>query len=331
MKKARITQIASYLPEKVLTNAELETMVQTSDDWIVSRTGMKERRIAAADQGSSDMGAEAASRLLKKAALPADQIDLILVATMTPDYVAPSTAALIQAKLQAVNAAAVDLQAACTGFLYGLSMAKAYVESGMYKNVLLVASEKMSSFIDYTDRNTCILFGDGASAALVTSTGPGLIVEAIQLGADGLLPHLAMVPSGGSKSPATIESVTKREHFFKMEGKELFKHAVRRMAAAAQKCLADACVTEAEISWIVPHQANARIIDAVGKTFSVDDSRVYRTVHKYGNTSASSISIALDELLQEHQVQVGERLLLAAFGAGLTWGAAILRKVDHEV
>lgn len=326
-KRARIVGLASYLPEKVLTNADLEKMVETSDEWILSRTGIKERRIAAADEGSSDMGAKAAQKLLSQLNCPAESIDLILVATMTPDYMSPSDAALIQAKIGATNAAAFDLQAACTGFVYGLSMAKAYIESGMYSRILLIATEKMSSFIDYTDRNTCVLFGDGASAVLVQSSGEGLLVEAVCLGADGEHPQIAWVKAGGAKCPASLETVQAREHFFKMEGKELFKHAVRRMAAAAKECLAKTHRKEEEISWIVPHQANARIIDALGKTFAVDPARVYRTVHKYGNTSASSISIALDELVQQEKLANDELILLVAFGAGLTWGAAVLKKV----
>lgn len=324
---ARIVAIASYLPEKILSNLDLEKIVDTSDEWITTRTGIKERRVAEKGEGSAAMGAEAAKRLLAKINRSADSIDLILVATMTPDFLAPSNAALIQSMLHATRAAAFDFQAACTGFVYGLSIAKAFIEAKVYRSVLLIATEKMTSFIDYADRNTCILFGDGASAALIEAKGSGLLIDSVCLGADGENPKLAWIPAGGALHPPSIETIQAKEHFFKMEGKELFKHAVRRMAAAARECLARSQLSESDISWIVPHQANARIIDAVGKTFSIDPKRVYRTIHKYGNTSASSIAIALDELLQEHELKANELILLAAFGAGLTWGAATLKKI----
>lgn len=245
---------------------------------------------------------------------------------MTPDYLAPSNAALIQAELGAINAAAVDFQAACTGFLYGLSLAKAYIESGIYKRVLLIATEKMSAFVDYQDRNTCVIFGDGASAALIEGEGKGLYIDSICLGADGSNPEIAWIPAGGSLFPASKESVERRDHFFKMQGKELFKQAVRKMRLAAEACLDKSKIKEEDLSWIIPHQANARIIDAVAKSFSVDPSIVLRTIHKYGNTSASSVAIALDELMRKQELTTGENMLLIAFGAGLTWGAAVLKQ-----
>lgn len=325
---ARIVGLASYLPEQVLTNQELEKLVETSDEWILSRTGIRERRIAAPSQGSAEMGALAARKLLDEQGVDPTTIDMILVATMTPDYLAPSTAALIQSKLGASQSAALDLQAACTGFLYGLSVAKAFIESGMYQRILLIASEKMSSFIDYQDRNTCVLFGDGASSALIEGKGEGLAIESICLGADGDNPEIAWIPAGGSLHPVNASTLAKRDHYFKMQGKELFRHAVRRMSASAASCLKQKNIEESKLKWIVPHQANARIIDAVAKSFAVDPSIVYRTVEKYGNTSASSIAIALDELLREKPIEMGELILLVAFGAGLTWGAAILKKED---
>lgn len=327
--RARIRGMASYLPEKILTNQDLERLVETSDEWIVSRTGIKERRVAAEDQGSADLGARAADKLLKEKNIDPETIDMILVATMTPDYLAPSNAALIQANLKATHAAAVDFQAACSGFLYGLSLAKAYIESGMYKRVLLIATEKMTSFVDYKDRNTCVLFGDGASAALIEGEGEGLLIESISLGADGANPEIAWIPAGGSLKPTSAQTMEDGGHFFKMQGKELFRHAVRRMSSAAENCLKQSNVQESELSWIVPHQANARIIDAVAKSFSVDPSLVYRTIHKYGNTSASSVAIALDELVREQPLDKNALILLVAFGAGLTWGASILKKVTN--
>lgn len=323
---ATIVDLASYLPKKVLSNTDLEKMVETSDEWIVSRTGIQERRIAAPEETTSDMGANAAFTLLERLGKSPDEIEFILVATMTPDYICPSTAALVQAKLGAKNAGALDIQAACSGFIYGLSVAKAFIESGIYKNVLFIASEKMSAFVDYSDRNTCILFGDGASAVWIDGSSKGLLIESVSMGADGSHPTLAWVPAGGVKKPATTETLLQKEHYFKMEGKELFKHAVRRMSSAAESCLKQNGITLADISWVVPHQANARILEAVAKAFSVDPEKVYRTVHKFGNTSASSIPLALDELLHVQDVKTGSNILLAAFGAGLTWGAALLRK-----
>lgn len=322
--KARIIGTACYLPERILSNHELEKMVETSDDWIVSRTGMKERRIARADEFTSDMGYEAAKRALETAQLSPEEVDLILFATITPDYAFPSTACLLQARLKATRAAAVDIQAACTGYLYALSQAKAFIDSGMYKNILLVASEKLSSIVNYTDRNTCVLFGDGASACVVSCQGKGLLIRDVCLGADGELAELLMLPGGGSRNPASSQTISDCMHYLKMDGKETYKHAVRRMEMACKMCLDRTGLGETEISWIVPHQANIRIIEGIAKRFGVDMQRVYLTIHKYGNTSASSIGIALDELLHEKNIQQGENLLLTAFGAGLTWGASIL-------
>lgn len=325
--QARIISMGTYLPEKILTNKDLEKMVETSDEWIVSRTGMKERRIAAADEFPSDMGTKAAIKALDAANYKPDQVDLILTATMSPDYISPATSSLIQAKLGASKAATLDIQAACTGFIYALSTAKAFIESGTYQTVLIVATEKMSAFIDYEDRSTCVLFGDGAAAALVTASGEGWSINAVCLGADGEQAHLMMIPAGGSKHPATIETVNQKQHYFKMEGNEVFKHAVRRMTAASRECLEKAGLKESDVSWLIPHQANVRIIDAIAKQFNIADEKVYKTVHKYGNTSASSVAIALDELLNEEEFKEGENLLLAAFGVGLTWGATVLTKI----
>lgn len=326
--RARIIGLGSYLPSQVLTNQDLEKMVKTSNEWIVTRTGIEERRLADKDEFPSTMGAKAAKRALKACDLSPSQIDLIIVATMTPDYISPSTAALLQHQIGAHKAVAFDIQAACTGFLYAISSAKAYIESGLYQTVLVVASEKMSAFIDYEDRNTCVLFGDGAAAAVISASGAGLAIDTICLGADGGLAELLMIPGGGSREPPTPESLEKRQQFIKMSGRELFKHAVRRMSSAAQECLQQGGVTEQDISWVVPHQANVRILDAIAKALNLPDEKIYKTLQKYGNTSASSIAIALDELMQEHPLKRGERLLLLAFGGGLTWGAALLHKID---
>lgn len=319
--------MGSFLPGKILTNQDLEKMVETSDEWIVSRTGMKERRIANPDEPPSLMAIHAAQKALEDSQISAGDIDMILVATMTPDYITPSTAALVQAKLGASKAGALDIQAACTGFLYGLSIAKAFIESNLYRNVLVIATEKLSTIIDYKDRNTCVLFGDGASAAVVSGQGTGLAIDSFCLGADGEVSDLLMIPAGGARQPSSLETVSQGLHFLRMEGKEVFKHAVRRMTAAAKECLAKTGLTESQIDWLVPHQANIRIIEALGKSFDISHERVYKTVHKYGNTSASSVAIALEELIHEQPIKDGERILLVGFGAGLTWGALILTKV----
>lgn len=331
MIKARIIGLSSYLPEKVLTNYDLEKMVETSDDWIVSRTGIKERRIADKDQSASTLGTIAAKKALENAGLKAENIDLILVATMTPDYISPSTATLIQNELKAFQAAAFDIQAACTGFIYALSTAKAYIESGMYQNILLVATEKMSAFIDYQDRNTCILFGDGAAAAVIGKEGSGFLINTVNLGADGSLFDLIIVPGGGSKEPTTKETLTKKLHYLKMEGREVFKAAVRRMASAAVTALEKANLQIEDISWFIPHQANVRIIDAISTNLKFPDHKIYKTVDRFGNTSGSSVAIALHCLIQEKEVLKGEHLLMVAFGAGLTWGSTILTKIEEEL
>lgn len=328
MKKARIIGLGKFLPQKRLTNQDLEKLVETTDEWIVSRTGIKERRIAAPEEPSSVMGLKAAEEAIKKASIDKTAIDLIICATMSPDYLTPSTAALIQSELKIPQAPAYDCQAACTGFLFALSQAKAFIESGIYKNILVVASEKMSAYIDYQDRNTCVLFGDGAAAAVVSSEGAGFLIDEVTLGSDGSLGHLIIVPGGGSKEPATLESIEKRSHYIKMEGREVFKHAVRQMGKAVEGCLERAKLDRSQISWLVPHQANLRIIDSIASTFSIPKEKVYMTLEKYGNTSGSSVAIALTELTEEKDLKSGEHLILVAFGAGLTWGATLLTKVD---
>jgi len=324
---AKIIGTGSYVPERVLTNQDLEKMVDTNDEWIVTRTGMKERRIARADEFTSDMGLAAAKKALEASQVPAESLDLILFATLTPDYVFPSTACLIQTQLGAVKAAAMDVQAACTGYLYVLGMAKAFIESGTYKNILIIAAEKLSSIVNYKDRNTCVLFGDGASAAVISSEGKGLAIREVSLGSDGELAKLLILPAGGSRQPATHETVDCNLHFLQMEGKEVFKHAVRRMEASSKEVIDRAGLKEEEITWLIPHQANMRIIEALAKRFQVPMEKVFITIHKYGNTSASSIGIALDEMLRQNNARKGDNILLTAFGAGLTWGASIL---THE-
>lgn len=322
--KAKIIGTGSYVPEKVLTNHDLEKIVETSDEWITTRTGMKERRIARADEFTSDMGFIAAQRALEAAKIGSEEIDLILCATLTPDYIFPSTACLIQAQLGAKKAAALDIQAACSGFVYALSVAKAYVESGMCKNVLIVASEKLSSIVNYSDRNTCVLFGDGAAACIVSAEGKGLLIRDVSLAAEGEQAQLLIQPAGGVRHPATRESVDNCLHYIQMDGKEVYKHAVRGMVAAANESLQRAGLVDQDISWLIPHQANMRIIESVAKRFEVSLDKVYVTIHKYGNTSSSSLGIALDEFIREKTPKSGENILLAAFGAGFTSGASVL-------
>ncbi len=325
---ARIVATGRYLPEKILSNADLEKIVDTSDEWILSRTGMKERRIAQKEEFTSSMGVMAAKKALDAAGLLPKDIDCILFATITPDYLFPSTACCLQRDLGCVNAAAMDIQAACTGYLYSLSVAKALVESGTYKRVLIVASEKLSSIVNYEDRNTCVLFGDGACACIVSDEGPGLKIHPVKLGADGEQAQLIMVPAGGCRAPTSSSTVDEKMHYLQMDGKEVFKHAVRRMEAVATQSVEAAQLTPGDIKWLIPHQANIRIIEAIAKRFNIPMEQVFLTIHKYGNTSASSIGIALDELLSEKEIVEGDNLLLFAFGAGLTWGATVLTKVS---
>lgn len=326
-KKAYIVSTGSYLPKKVLSNHDLEKMVDTTDDWIVTRTGMRERRIAEDDEFVSDMGFKSATIALERSGISADQLDLIIVATLSPDYMFPSTASVIQEMLQAKNAAAFDVSAACTGMVYALATAKAFVASGMYKNVLVVAAEKLSSVIDYQDRNTCVLFGDGASTCIVSDEGPGLEIGGLELGCDGRHTELLYMPAGGCRKPADKGSIEAREHFLKMEGSEIFKHAVRSMEASAKSVLQKAEMDIESISYFLPHQANIRIIDAIAKRLSIPDDKMVKIVEKIGNTSAATCGIALDHLLTNEEIVDGDNLLLTAFGAGLTWGSLILKQV----
>lgn len=323
-RESYILSTGSYLPEKVLTNKELEKMVDTSNDWIISRTGIEERRIAASDEFTSDMGVKAAKEALRKAGKEIKDIDLIVLATSSPDFLCPSGASIIQEKLNATDIPAMDVNAACTGYVYGLSVAKAFIESGMYENILLIASEKLSFIVDYEDRTTCILFGDGAGASVISSKGPGLKIRDANLGADGTQAAILGVEGGGCRMPATSNTVANKKHYLKMNGREVFKHAVRRMESCVKTVCSKAGIGENDINYLVPHQANTRILDALAERFNVPMDRVFKTVHKYGNTSASSIIIALDEMLTEKKVQNKENVMLVAFGAGLTWGACLL-------
>lgn len=323
-KKTTIRSFGAYVPSKILSNFDLEKMVDTSDEWITTRTGIRERRIASAEESPAFMGKEAALQALARANVDPEDIDLIITSTMSPDHFCPSTSTIIQGAIGAKNAAAFDIAAACSGYIYGLSIASAYIESGIYKNILLVSTEKNSAFVDYQDRNTCVLFGDGAGASVIADGGSGLAVLSLDLGADGSEGHLIQIPAGGTKIPASHETLDQRLHSIKMNGRETFKHAVRRMEMSAKSCLDKAHIEEKDLRWIVPHQANMRIIEALAKRFDIPDDHVMVTIDKYANTSSSTIPIALDLLLSQEKVHPKDTILLAAFGGGLTWGSALL-------
>ena len=319
-----ITGVGAYVPERVLTNAELEKLVDTSDEWITTRTGIKERRMAAKDEFTSDMAAKAAQRAMKMAGVTASQIDLIIVATITPDMPFPATACFVQQKIGAKRAAAFDLEAACSGFIYGLEIGQQFVMSRTYDTVLVIGAEKLSAITDWQDRNTCVLFGDGAGAAVLQNreNSHGLLTAV--MGADGGKANLLFMPAGGSRCPASKDSVDARMHFLRMEGKETFKNAVQAMCSAAQEVLRRCELDITKIKCVIPHQANRRIIDAVGNRLGATPEQMFINVHRYGNTSAASVAIALDEAVASGKIRRGDLILLVVFGAGLTWGAAVI-------
>jgi len=319
-----ITGVGSYVPEKILTNADLERMVETSDEWITTRTGIKERRLAAKDEFTSDLAAQAAVRAMKNAGITAEQVDLIIVATITPDMPFPSTACLVQRSIGAHRAAAFDLEAACSGFIYALEIAQQFIMSRTYDTVLVIGAEKLSSIVNWKDRNTCVLFGDGAGAAVLQNrpNAHGLLTAV--MGADGNKADLLFMPGGGSRCPATAESVAAGLHFLNMEGKEAFKNAVQAMLTAAEEAMRRCEIDITRVKCVIPHQANRRIIDAVGKRLGAKPEQLFVNLHKYGNTSAASVAIALDEAVAAGCVQRGDLILLIVFGAGLTWGAAVI-------
>ncbi|MGO8839127.1 MAG: beta-ketoacyl-ACP synthase III [Limisphaerales bacterium] len=319
-----ITGVGSYLPARVLTNSDLEKMVETSDEWITTRTGIKQRRLAAKDEFTSDMAVKAAERAMQMAGITADQIDLIIVATITPDMPFPNTACLVQRKIGAKRAAAFDVEAACSGFIYALEIGQQFIMSRTYDTVLVVGAEKLSSITDWTDRNTCVLFGDGAGAAILQNrpNSHGLLTAV--MGADGDKADLLFMPGGGSRCPATPDSVNARLHFLRMEGKETFKNAVQAMYNAAREALRRCEIDITKIKCVIPHQANLRIIDAVGERLGATPEQLFVNLDKYGNTSAASVAIALDEAVSSGKIQRGDLILMMVFGAGLTWGAAVI-------
>lgn len=322
---ASILGTGRYLPDRVVTNAEMETIVETSDEWIRTRTGIRERRIAPPDVGAAAMGAEAARQAMCDAGVEAGEVDMVLVSTATPDRLLPSTACDIQALLGTENAAAYDFATACSGFLYGLSLARAHIAAEQAETVLVVCTEKMSSIIDWGDRTTCVLFGDGAGAAVVRRTEDEGGILSSFMKSDGRLAELLYRPAGGARIPMDISVLDERSHYVKMAGPEVFKSAVRSMCEAADGALQRAGLTGEQIDFLVPHQANMRIIEATARYAGIPMEKVIVNVDRYGNMSSATVPIALDEAQEQGRLKPGDNVLLVAFGAGFTWGSAVLR------
>jgi 3-oxoacyl-[acyl-carrier-protein] synthase-3 len=321
-----IAGTGSYLPEKILTNADLAAAVDTSDEWIVSRTGIRERRIAAEGEFTSHMATHAARRALDQAGLAPEDIELIIVATITPDTPTPATACYVQQMLGANRAVAFDISAACSGFLYAMKISKRLISDGAFKNALIIGAEKLSTVTNWQDRSTCVLFGDGAGAAVLRAAAPGEgAILATEMGTDGNLTHLLNIPGGGSACPITQSNVGDQLFTLTMMGKEVFKHAVNRMKEAAEKVIERAGLQAEDIACVIPHQANLRIIDAIADRLAVPNERVFVNLDKYGNTSAAAVAIALDEANRSGAFKRGDNIVLVVFGAGLTWAAAAIR------
>jgi len=321
---AAITAVGKYVPDFVLSNQVLETMVDTNDEWITSRTGIKERRILKdKDKGTSYMAAKAAEDLIAKTGLDPKEIDLVLMATTTPDMPVASTGVFVATQIGATNAFSYDLQAACSSFLYGLSTATAYIESGRYKKVLLIGADKMSSIIDYTDRATCIIFGDGAGAVLLEPNTEGLGFQDEILRSDGIGREFLKIEAGGSLLPPSEETVKNKQHFVHQDGKTVFKYAVSGMADVSEQIMKRNNLTHADINWLAPHQANKRIIDATAHRMGLDDDKVLVNIHRYGNTTSATLPLLLSDF--ENQLKKGDNIILASFGGGFTWGAIYLK------
>jgi len=323
---AAFRSIGAYVPERVLTNEDLEKMVDTTDEWITKRTGIKERHIAREDESTSDMAANAAKIAIKRAKLEPSDIDLVVFATVTPDYFnMPSTACMVSDKIGIKNVQAFDISAACSGFVYALSVAKAFVESGMKKNVLVIGAEKFSSIVDYTDRSTCILFGDGAGAAVIgaTTKKEEAFID-VHASADGSYWDFLITPSPGSVNPASQKAIEEGLQYVKMKGNETFKLAVKTLTKDVKEILEKNGINSSDIPHFIPHQANYRIIKAVGDSLKMREDQVVLTVHKYGNTSAASIPMAINDIYEEGRLKKGELMLLDTFGGGLTWASALI-------
>ncbi|QUE53316.1 ketoacyl-ACP synthase III [Luteolibacter ambystomatis] len=321
-----IAGTGSYVPEKILTNEELAEKVDTSNEWIVTRTGIKERRIAAEGEFTSHLATKAAERALEQAGLAAADVELIIVATITPDTLTPATACYVQRNLGAAKAVAFDISAACSGFLYAMKMAKRLIEADAFKNAVIIGAEKLSAFVNWEDRTTCVLFGDGAGAAVLRRAEPGEgRILATEMGTDGNQTHLLNIPGGGSACPITIDNANDHLATLAMLGKEVFKHAVTRMKEAAEKVIERSGLQPEDIACVIPHQANLRIIDAIADRLAVPNERVFVNLDKYGNTSAAAVAIALDEANRTGAFKRGDNIVLVVFGAGLTWAAAAVQ------
>ncbi|MCM8770378.1 MAG: ketoacyl-ACP synthase III [Candidatus Omnitrophica bacterium] len=324
MRKVGIIGTGEYFPKKVLTNFDLSQMVDTSDEWITTRTGIKERRIVAKNEATSDLAIKASREALVDAGLKPGEIDLIIVATTTPDMPFPSVACLVQRAIEAPRAACFDVQAACAGFIYGIGIAQQFIAGGVYNNALVIGAEVLSSITDWKDRNTCVLFGDGAGACVLAAVKSGGIL-ATYLGSDGSNADLLMVPAGGSRQPASHETVNKRLHYIKMRGNELFKLAVNIMTKAAAEVIKKANLKSEDIDLFIPHQANIRIIQLVAKKLKIPENKIYLNIDKYGNTSSASTATALCEAVKVGRIKRGDLVLLDTFGAGLVWGACLIK------
>lgn len=323
LRTVSIVGTGAYLPERVVTNDDLAKVVDTNDEWIYSRTGMRERRIAREDQATSDLATEAAKVALADAGISADEVDLLIVATLSPDMPFPSTACFVQDQIGAKNAYCYDLGAACSGSLYALETAKNQIACGAVETALIIGAEKMSSVIDWTDRNTCVLFGDGAGAMVLRATGAARGIMKGTFGSDGSLANLLWTPGGGTRNPLTAENIDQKSQYLKMEGRDVYKHAVKQMTQSTLDALEKNGLTADDIKYFVAHQANARIIDAIGTRLDVQD-RMFKNVEKYANTSAAALLIAVDEVAKSGDLTPGDLLLLVAFGGGFTWGANIV-------
>jgi 3-oxoacyl-[acyl-carrier-protein] synthase III len=315
----------SYVPERILTNAELEKTVETNDEWIVSRTGIRERRIAAEGEHTSDLAAKAALAAIENAGISAEEIDLILVATVTPDMFFPSTSCFVQAKIGAKKAACFDVSAACSGFLYALEIAQQFITSHTYNTILVIGADKLSSIVDWTDRNTCVLFGDGAGAAILRHRGGGHGVIATHMGSNGDLADILYIPGGGCRHPISTANVDLRLNAIKMNGKETYKQAVNAMLTAANTVLAQSGLKSEDLACIIPHQANLRIIEAIADRMNVPLDRFMVNLDRFGNTSAAAVAIALDEAHRTGRMKVGDYVLLVVFGGGLTWASSVIQ------
>jgi 3-oxoacyl-[acyl-carrier-protein] synthase-3 len=324
-KRAKIVGTGSAVPDRILTNQDFERMVETSDEWIVTRSGIRERHVSDDQTATSDLAALAAQRALEEASISPEELDVIIVGTASPDMIFPSTACLVQNLIGARNAAPMDLQAACSGFVYALSVGKAFIDSGQYSTILIIGAETLTKITDYQDRSTCVLFGDAAGAAVLRPSEKDEGILETYLGGNGSLWHLLHMPGGGSRKPASHETVDQRLHFIKMSGNEVFKAAVKAMGDAALKVLQKAGMNGHDVDLMIPHQANTRIIKATAKRIHLPMDKVYINIDRYGNTSAASIPLALDEARREGKLKAGDILLCVAFGGGFTWGSALIR------